>query len=227
MKVLFWDFHDTLGYRRGGWLGAMHDATRKKYPGSNLTIEEFRPFITSGFPWQTPEVEHTELNDNAELWWDFIYQNVFIKAYTSLGFADALELSKLARLEFVDVNTWVLFDDVIPVLSELKSLGWIHVVVSNHVPELKIIMKELKLNTLISDVVNSSDIGYEKPNPKIFKYALDKYTADEIWMIGDNAIADIKGAESVGIKSILIRKNSENVSLKFKDLYELRDFLSN
>lgn len=93
MKVLFWDFYDTLGYRRGGWLGAMHEATRKKYPGCNLTIEDFRPFLTSGFPWHTPEVEHTELNDNAELWWDLIYQKVFIKAYTSLGFADKLRFA--------------------------------------------------------------------------------------------------------------------------------------
>jgi putative hydrolase of the HAD superfamily len=225
MKVLFWDFHDTLGYRRGGWLGAMHNAVNKKYPSNNLTIEDFRPYVTSGFPWHTPEVEHTELNDRPDQWWELFYQRVFCKAFTSLGFVDSMELSKFARLEFIDINTWELFDDVIPVLSQLKDLGWCHVVLSNHIPELKDIIKQLKIDTLISDIINSADVGYEKPNPKIFKYALNKYNADETWMIGDNVISDIKGAESVGIKGILVRKTYDNINLKFKDLYELRDFL--
>jgi putative hydrolase of the HAD superfamily len=227
MKVLFWDFNDTLGYRRGGWLGAMYEAVNKKYPGTSLTIEDFRPYVTSGFPWHTPEVEHTELNNSFEQWWELFNQRVFNKAYASLGFKDSMELSRLARLEFTDIKTWELFDDVIPVLSQLKEQGWIHVIMSNHIPELKDIIKQLKLDKLISDTINSADVGYEKPNPKIFKLALDKYSADEMWMIGDNAISDIKGAEDIGIKGILVRKYYDNINLKFKDLYELRNFLCN
>jgi putative hydrolase of the HAD superfamily len=47
-------------------------------------------------------------------------------------------------------------------------------------------------------------VGIEKPNPAIFWHALHVSRAGaDCWMIGDNPVADVAGAESVGIRAVL------------------------
>jgi putative hydrolase of the HAD superfamily len=47
-------------------------------------------------------------------------------------------------------------------------------------------------------------LGIEKPNSAIFAHALDVSNAGaDVWMVGDNPIADVQGAEQVGIRAIL------------------------
>ena len=43
-----------------------------------------------------------------------------------------------------------------------------------------------------------------KPNKEAFLEAIKPYNIDECIMIGDNLETDIKGAESIGMKTILI-----------------------
>ncbi|MGL5416362.1 MAG: HAD family hydrolase [Clostridium sp.] len=73
-------------------------------------------------------------------------------------------------------------------------------------------------------------MGYEKPHPNIFRYVLDKYKGDysEIWMVGDDISADIRGAESMGIKAILVRGiEKEQIRYYSKDLWGVRDIIFN
>ena len=53
-------------------------------------------------------------------------------------------------------------------------------------------------------VVTSEEAGHDKPDPRPFQIALDKLKidAEEIWMIGDSASADMAGANLFGIKKI-------------------------
>lgn len=62
------------------------------------------------------------------------------------------------------------------------------------------------LESYINFMVSSEEAGVEKPNPKIFKLALQKLNKDihEVIMVGDNLIKDIEGASQIGIKSYLI-----------------------
>jgi putative hydrolase of the HAD superfamily len=56
--------------------------------------------------------------------------------------------------------------------------------------------------------VTAADAGYLKPHPEIFEYALNKLgvSADEAVFVGDNAVADIAGAQGAGMRAILRRK---------------------
>lgn len=56
--------------------------------------------------------------------------------------------------------------------------------------------------------VTAADAGYLKPHPEIFDFALNKLgmTADEAVFVGDNAVADIAGAQGAGMRAILRRK---------------------
>lgn len=232
-KSLLWDFDGTLGYRKDGlygraWSGAMFEAIRLIYPNSNIKQEDIQPLLTTGFPWHEPEKSHTHLS-SSELWWTHI-ENIFTKGYLELGFTEnqSVKLSALARERYVDLNTWELYEDTLPVLKSLRDQGWKHFIVSNHVPQLNTIINHLKVNELIEDVINSAEVGYEKPNPEIYKIAMNKVgTVDGLWMIGDNVLADVLGAESVGIKGILVRTKDFRAKYQFEDLCKLEEFLQN
>lgn len=204
----------------------MLEAVRELDPQSQLTIEQFAPHIKTGFPWHHPEQDYRHLN-TSERWWNHV-RALFIRVYIRLGFsaAEAAQLATLAQARFLDLQTWMLFADTIPVLESLQKLGWRHVIVSNHVPELGEIVAHLRLDRYIDHLINSAEVGYEKPHPNIFRAALEKVgDVDDMWMIGDNIHADVIGAQNMGIKAILVREKDDRAAHQFDDLYGVREFL--
>lgn len=63
-----------------------------------------------------------------------------------------------------------------------------------------------KLSDRIDLVVSSEEAGAEKPEPAIFRLALEKLqlAAKEVIMIGDDPVKDGAGAEGLGIKTFII-----------------------
>jgi HAD superfamily hydrolase (TIGR01662 family) len=51
----------------------------------------------------------------------------------------------------------------------------------------------------------AADVGYLKPHPFIFQHALTQLQAEpqEVVFVGDNVVADISGAQKVGMKAVL------------------------
>ena len=66
---------------------------------------------------------------------------------------------------------------------------------------------KLNIEKKIKLIVTSEEAGIEKPNKKIFNLALEKINLqyNDVIMIGDSTSKDIKGAESLGIKSYLVK----------------------
>ena len=85
---------------------------------------------------------------------------------------------------------------------------------------LRKILAELRLEELLDFQLYSDEVRMSKPNAQFFKLMLDtidrnkhiELELSEIIHIGDNPHADIKGAEALGIKSLLI--NSNHLSIK-------------
>jgi L-ribulose-5-phosphate 4-epimerase len=67
---------------------------------------------------------------------------------------------------------------------------------------------QLGIEKLIDVMVTSEEAGSEKPHSIMFLSTLHKLDvrADETFMVGDNIIADIKGANYVGMKTALLNK---------------------
>jgi putative hydrolase of the HAD superfamily len=65
-------------------------------------------------------------------------------------------------------------------------------------------LKGAGLEGYFQTVVNAEDVGFKKPHPKIFAFALDKAkaTASESLMIGDDLEADILGAKNCGLDAL-------------------------
>ena len=74
----------------------------------------------------------------------------------------------------------------------------------------------------------SANIGYEKPRAEIFQYALEKTGNPEVcYMVGDNPISDVKGAQAVGMKTILVHKKAEDIQPDYacNQLLEIRKII--
>jgi len=211
---VLWDFDGTLAFREGMWSGCLVEVLDQHEPGHVHCADDFRPSLRDGFPWYTPDVPHPDLG-NPDRWWEPI-EKLLARAYVRVGYESerARRLARLARLHFVDPHHgWRLFKDTGPTLERLRKEGWRHVVLSNHVPELPAIVDALGLGDLIDAVVNSAQTGYEKPHAEAF--AAGRRAAgdpDEIWMVGDNPVADVAGAEAAGIPAILVRGEGTTVA---------------
>ena len=72
-----------------------------------------------------------------------------------------------------------------------------------------------KRKIFYDEIVLSNELGIAKPDKKIFYYTLDKLGIPPGNSIhfGDNPVADIMGANSIGISSVLISKNNSKNSI--------------
>jgi putative hydrolase of the HAD superfamily len=207
MRWLIWDFDGTLGYREGGWSGALEEVLHRAYPAHPARRADLKANLHEGFPWHTYQYPHPNL-DEADRWWARL-QPVFERAFRAVGLkaASARYLAGQVRETYLEPRRWRLFDDSIPALQRLAGQGWRHVLLSNHVPELEVILARLGIRPWLEQVWNSARTGYEKPHPEAFRQVLAALLpADAIWMIGDNAHSDITGAAGVGIPGILVRR---------------------
>jgi putative hydrolase of the HAD superfamily len=227
MNYLIWDFDGTLGYREGMWTGALFDILCRELPDHGCSIEQIRAHLQEGFPWHRHEQSHERIT-SAEEWWDAI-DGVFERAYRGVGIEEerARRLARQVRLHYPHPGNWRLYDDTIPALDHLSRLGWKHLILSNHVPELHLIVGHLGLGNRIHRIFNSAETGYEKPHPQAFRIVLDAIESDAtVWMIGDNVVADVAGAEAVGIPAILVRKQDASVKHCCSDLRDVAAVLS-
>ena len=69
-------------------------------------------------------------------------------------------------------------------------------------------IQKTKISKYVDVLVTSEESGGEKPNSIMFLLTLNKLNMlpSEVLMVGDNLIADIEGANSVGIDSVVIVK---------------------
>lgn len=208
-NYLIWDFDGTLGYRDGGmWTASLAKVLQIERPDFSFEVEAIRPHMQSGFPWHTPDLPHTHIT-SADAWWNSLCP-LFAKTFEGIGLpADkANRLSRKVRDVYADPLTWRLFDDTLISLQRLTESGWRHCLLSNHVPELSMILSHLGILDEFAIVVNSADTGYEKPHPEAFKRLIAAIAQSAaVWMIGDGYEADVAGAQAVGIPGILVRKH--------------------
>jgi putative hydrolase of the HAD superfamily len=226
--LLIWDFEGTLGYREGGMFGsAMLELLRREMSGLEVDAEQLRPYLQTGFPWHRPDRPHPEI-ETSEAWWNSLAP-VFESGFRGIGVGTqrARSLAQQVRHVYAAPSRWRLFDQALPTLDRLTVRGWTHVLLSNHVPELRDIVDHLGLTSRLARIFNSAETGYEKPHPRAFRMVLDAFPdATVVWMIGDSVAADVAGAERIGIPAILIHAESGEAGRVCAALSELEAIVS-
>lgn len=222
-KLLLWDFEGTLAYRNGGWAGALASVAQETEPQRAAAAADFRPFLQYGFPWHAPENAHPGLSPDE--WWEDLLP-LFARAFRSAGFSNAALMARRVREVYLQVDQWHCFEDVQPVLDMLKQRGWTHVLLTNHVPELPHLLKALNLTGSFTNIFNSAETGYEKPNPKAFRAVLEwAGPLQAAWVIGDSYSADYMGAQENNLSAILVRNTHPAVQPAAPSLDQIVDLL--
>lgn len=103
----------------------------------------------------------------------------------------------------------VLFDDVVPTLTQLKERGLILGLISNVDRDITPLYQGLGLADWLGVVVTSQEAGFNKPDPQIFRVALRraKLKPVEAIYVGDQHQIDVVGANGAGMLGILIDRN--------------------
>lgn len=110
---------------------------------------------------------------------------------------------------FLFVSNWHVFPDALPALEELRARGLVIGAVSNWVWQLPELLHALELVRHFDFIAASARVGFEKPHPEIFRYALTQagVAPGEAIHVGDHIDADVQGAQAVGIAPVLIDRH--------------------
>jgi putative hydrolase of the HAD superfamily len=132
------------------------------------------------------------------------YQGIVLKE-AGIKADEKLVLGLLGKMQQFQMNL-VLFDDVAPSLTDLKSRGLILGLISNVEKDMTDTLNNLGLPSWLEIVVTSQDFQFSKPQPEIFQEALRRagvQPAEAIY-IGDQYQVDVFGANRAGMKGVLL-----------------------
>jgi putative hydrolase of the HAD superfamily len=121
---------------------------------------------------------------------------------TSLPLDDVLE-ALLAAIRFRP------YPEVPGTLARLRADGARLAVVSNWDVSLHDVLERTGLRRLVDAVVISAELGVAKPDPAIFRAALERLGADVAGAVhvGDSLEADVAGARAAGLEAVLVVRN--------------------
>ena len=186
---------------------------------------------------------HHKYDEINERLWELIRDGEIDKEYlrkhrfydTFLHFdVDNFELAQIFENQFLDeiIAYNELIEGSIEILEYLKSKNYTIHIISNGFHE--VTHRKIDgsgIRKYVDTVTSADDVNVRKPNARIFKYALNqaKATKPESLLIGDDWIADVKGAQNFGIEVIFFDVLKENISeedlIVIQKLEEIRNYL--
>lgn len=104
---------------------------------------------------------------------------------------------------------WIAFADTLPVLRALKVAGRRVVVLSNTGLDIRPCLDDTGITDLVDGVVLSYEVASVKPQPEIFRHALDvlQIPAERTLMVGDSW-RDDAGAAGLGIRTLILPRTT-------------------
>lgn len=124
-----------------------------------------------------------------------------------------------------------LFDGTIEILTYLKPKYKLHIITNGFSEIQNAKIEKSGIKPFFTELITSDEVGFKKPNPKVFEYALNKANAkkQESIMIGDSLEADIEGAVLVGLQAIHFNPNNlkykKHHSKEITHLNEIKNYL--
>lgn len=135
----------------------------------------------------------------------------FSRLFESLNIKADAEAFSDTYVKFLGEGTYLL-EGAYELVSDLKA-RYVIGILTNGIKEVQTArIQGSKIAHLIDAVIISEDVGYSKPDERIFEFALNKldfYDKSKILMIGDSLTSDIQGANRFGIDSCWINWKSE------------------
>jgi len=162
---------------------------------------------------------HPELRHDEELW--FAFTERIVRGMG--GDADqARDLAVEMTRAWERSENFDLYDDVLPVLDELRARGLKLGLVSNGGREISDFVVHHRLD--VDCAIASRAHGWIKPHESIFRAALDllETAPADAAMVGDSPEDDIEGAAALGMRTVLIDRERRQPDVEsLPDLWAL------
>lgn len=141
--------------------------------------------------------------------WGGIYE----EALHRLGVPDpSKEIFESLYERFTRYESYRLFPECIPTLRAVKEAGLVVGLISNFEEWLEGMLIEMEIAHLFDLMVISGKEGIEKPDPAIFRLALERsgVAAENAVYVGDHPTLDVEAARSVGMEAVLIDRKGHH-----------------
>ncbi|WP_422930653.1 HAD-IA family hydrolase [Singulisphaera sp. PoT] len=127
---------------------------------------------------------------------------------------------------FACPSSWRCFDDVGPILAELRSRGIPCWIASNFDSRLRDVVAGLEeLRPMGEHLVISSEVGYKKPHPAFFDALVARcgVEAGRLLSVGDDLENDVLGAMRAGLRAVWIDRGNKADGQNPPRIFDLRE----
>ncbi|MBC2839604.1 YjjG family noncanonical pyrimidine nucleotidase [Robiginitalea sp. SC105] len=153
-------------------------------------------------------------------------RSVFEKLGMAVGDQQIEWLSE-AYIEFLSTHTY-LMPDAEDILGYLSGKYRLHIITNGFGEVQYKKLRNSRIDGYFTEVIHSERAGVKKPDPKIFRLALELagIGARQAVMIGDSLEADILGARAVGFQTIHFNVHGDAVGAAGPVIHGLREIKS-
>jgi putative hydrolase of the HAD superfamily len=146
--------------------------------------------------------QHPELDHDEAIWVRFTED--IVRGMGGCASEAVGEIAATIVRRWEQAAQFELYDDVLPVLGELRRRGLMLGLVSNTSRDLGAFVRHFALD--VDAWIASGSYGKVKPSPMIFRAALELVGCepDAALMVGDSPRDDVAGARAVGMRALLL-----------------------
>jgi putative hydrolase of the HAD superfamily len=212
IKAIFFDAVGTL-FHLNGTVGE-HYALVAREIGLKLDADKLQDgFVSAWNKMPCRDSIHGPREDDDKGWWRDLVEHIFAEVAPSVNELDRDNFFEIAYEHFAEAGVWELFPDVLETLETVRSRFEL-AVVSNFDGRLRMILEHLGTSKFFSQVFVSSEVGADKPDPEIFRRALElmDLSAAEVLHVGDDPKRDWAAAEAAGLQVFKLQR--PDVSLR-------------
>lgn len=163
--------------------------------------------------------DYQELNKTRDsaactAWWRELTHDWLAKVGLPTSHTDALMEIADQRLYDPAQGYFTLYEDTVPALQRLREEGFKLAVISNWDVSLHRVLATLGLTPYFEYVFASLEEGVEKPEAELFHIALRScgVAPTRALHVGDDPIDDLQGATGVGMRALLIDRETSGGS---------------
>ncbi|MBE9044454.1 HAD-IA family hydrolase [Pleurocapsales cyanobacterium LEGE 10410] len=217
-KVVFFDAMGTL-FGLQSSVGKIYQQHALKYDvkvDAKLLDRAFSESFKSAPPLAFNSTELGTIEAQEFAWWKNVVETTFAQVNALETFSNFTDFFLEIYTYFATKDPWYVFSDIVPCLEKWQDRGIELGVISNFDSRLNQVLKVLELDHYFTSITISSVAGSAKPEPNIFKIALNKhgFVAEQAWHIGDSFIEDYQGAKNAQINSFWLNRNSVSLNIE-------------
>jgi HAD superfamily hydrolase (TIGR01662 family) len=213
IRAILFDLGNTLMFARGEW-DSIHKradmALTESLQGQGLELD------TNTFTLQFRERLHAYYTQRDKELYETTYMSVLKEMLIDDGHKNITETglrSALDAMFAITQSNWMVEEDTIPTLTQLKDSGYWMGIISNAGDNKDVLqlVGRFQLEHFFDFVLTSAACSYRKPHQRIFEMALAHWNipASEAIMVGDTLEADIMGAQRAGLPGVWITRRAQ------------------